>query len=157
MNPTPAGAQRRPLAWAAISIMLSSTGWGAATASGQSTLEEPGPIVRCALESLAVRYRQVLSCLESLGGGTIETIHIVGGGTQNRLLCQFAADACQRPVVAGPVEATAIGNLMMQAMADGAVSTLAEARQLVRDSFEVESYQPQSFQPWAEAVENLSW
>ena len=74
-------------------------------------------MIRCALESLALRYRQVLGWLEELIGGRIETIHIVGGGTQNRQLCQMAADACHRRVVAGPVEATAIGNVMMQAVA----------------------------------------
>ena len=80
--------------------------------------------------------------MRSVGGGRIETIHIVGGGTQNRLLCQAAADACGRRVVAGPVEATAIGNIMMQAVADGAVGSIAEAREVVRRSFDVEEYEP---------------
>ena len=85
-----------------------------------------------ALESLALRYRMVLGWLEELVGGRIETIHIVGGGTQNRQLCQMAADACNRRVVAGPVEATAIGNVMMQAVAAGDVAAIAEAREVIR-------------------------
>ena len=83
--------------------------------TGQTAPENEGAVIRCALESLALQYRRVLGWLEELIGGRIETIHIVGGGTQNRQLCQMAADACQRRVVAGPVEATAIGNVMMQA------------------------------------------
>ena len=72
---------------------------------------------------------------EELAGGRIETIHIVGGGTKNRQLCQAAADACGRRVVAGPVEATAIGNVMMQAVAAGDVASIAEAREVIRRSF----------------------
>jgi len=85
-----------------------------------------GAIIRTALESIALRYRMVLGYLEELAGGRLETIHIVGGGTQNRLLCQMTADACNRRVVAGPVEATAVGNLMMQAVAKGALGSIAQ-------------------------------
>ena len=95
--------------------------------TGQAVPENEGAVIRCALESLALQYRRVLGWLEGLIGGRIETMHIVGGGTQNRQLCQMAADACQRRVVAGPVEATAIGNLMMQAIAAGEVGSIAEA------------------------------
>src|SRR6266852_6560915 len=96
---------------------------------------EPGAVVRCALESLALRYRWVLERLEQLLGRRLEVIHVVGGGSQNRLLCQFTADACNRQVLAGPVEATAIGNLLTQAIGLGALSSLAEAREVVRRSF----------------------
>ncbi len=89
--------------------------------TGQPVPEDNGAVVRCALESVAMKFRQVLGMCEELSGGRIETIHIVGGGTKNRQLCQFAADACGRRVVAGPVEATATGNLMMQAVAAGDV------------------------------------
>ena len=112
--------------------------------TGQKPPENDGAIVRCALEGLALKYRQVLAWLEQLIGGRIETIHIVGGGVQNRQLCQMTADACNRPVVAGPIEATAIGNLMMQAVAAGDVGSIAEAREVVRNSFEVTQYAPQN-------------
>lgn len=107
------------------------------------------------LESIALQYRRVVGWLEGLIGGQIETVHIVGGGTQNRQLCQMAADACQRRVVAGPVEATAIGNLMMQAIAAGEVGSIAEARQVIRTSFPVEEYQPQNGAAWEEAYQRF--
>ena len=83
----------------------------------------------------------------------MKTIHIVGGGTQNRLLCQLTADATNRPVVAGPIEATAIGNLMMQAVAAGDVAGIGEAREVIRRSFDVESYQPTDTAAWDEAYD----
>ena len=111
-------------------------------ATNQPIPENAGQVIRCALESLALRYRQCLGYLEQLTGGRIDTIHVVGGGTNNRLLCQMTADACGRVVVAGPVEATAIGNVMMQAVAAGEVGSIAEARELIRSSFAVEQYEP---------------
>ncbi len=123
--------------------------------SGQAVPESEGAMIRCVLESLAMRYRQVLGWLEELIGGRIETIHIVGGGTQNRLLCQMAADACNRHVVAGPVEATAIGNLMMQAVAGGDVGSIPEAREVIRRSFDVEEYVPQEWEEWDDAFEEF--
>jgi rhamnulokinase len=104
--------------------------------------------VRCALESLALRYRWVLERLEELTGRRRETIHVVGGGSQNALLCQLTADACNRPVLAGPVEATAIGNVLVQAMGLGLVRSLAEAREVVRLSFEVKTYEPRDPDRW---------
>jgi len=112
-------------------------------------------VIRCVLESLALRYRLVLGWLEELTGTHIETIHIVGGGTQNRLLSQMAADATARQVITGPVEATAIGNLMMQALASGAVGSIAEARDVIRHSFDVEHYTPHETAPWGEAFERF--
>jgi rhamnulokinase len=120
-------------------------------ASGQSVPETPGAVVRCILESLALRYRMVLGWLRELTGSSIETIHIVGGGTQNRLLSQMAADACNCRVIAGPVEATAIGNVMVQATTAGDVAGIAEARELIRRSFEVVEYTPQSPAAWDDA------
>jgi rhamnulokinase len=114
-----------------------------------------GEVIRAALESLALRYRMVLEMLEELVGNRIETIHIVGGGTQNKLLNQMAADATGRRVVAGPVEATAIGNVMMQAVALGEVSSIAEARQVIRTSFAVEEYQPHDTDAWLSAFERF--
>ena len=119
--------------------------------NGQSAPQSEGAFVRCAFESLALRYRMVLTWLEQLVEGPIDTIHIVGGGAHNRLLCQMAADATGRRVVAGPTEATAIGNLMMQAVAAGDVGSIAEARQVIRDSFDVQSYEPRDSSAWNES------
>ena len=110
-----------------------------------------GAVLRCALESIAMKFRHVLGMCEQLVGGRMETIHIVGGGTKNRQLCQAAADACGRRVVAGPVEATAIGNVMMQAVAAGDVASIAEARDVIRHSFPVDEYEPQETAAWEEA------
>src|SRR5207245_4249510 len=99
--------------------------------TGQPVPVEPGPVVRCALESLALRYRWVLERLEELVGRRLDVIHIVGGGSQNTLLCQLTADACNRPVHAGPVEATAIGNVLVQALGLRLLGSLAEAREVV--------------------------
>jgi rhamnulokinase len=100
------------------------------------------------MESLALKYRMVLRTLEKVSGHRAEVLHVVGGGCQNRLLCQFTADACGIPVVAGPVEATAIGNLLTQAMGVGSVKTLADAREVVRRSFEVHTYEPRNTAQW---------
>jgi rhamnulokinase len=123
--------------------------------SGQPEPSDHGEVIRAALESLALKYRQVLGYLEQLGGARIEQIHIVGGGTQNHLLCQMAADACGRPVLAGPIEATAIGNVLMQAIAAGDVAGVAEAREVVRKSFDMLEYAPQQDDRWAEAAERF--
>jgi len=110
--------------------------------SGQEAPQSEGAFVRCCLESLALKYRWTLEKLEELRGGRIEVLHIVGGGTQNRLLSQLTADCIGRPVIAGPVEATAIGNILTQAMARGELSTLQDIRDVVRNSFEVETFLP---------------
>lgn len=118
--------------------------------TGQPEPREPGPVIRCALESLALRYRWVFERLEELTGKRLEVIHVVGGGSQNALLCQLTADACNRPVLAGPVEATAIGNVLVQAMGLGLLRSLAEAREVVRASFEVKRYEPKDAAAWEE-------
>ncbi len=130
-----------------------------------STTEQPvpeseGQVIRCALESLVLKYRLVLEQLEELVGGTMTTIHMVGGGVQNRLLCQLAADACGKTVVTGPVEATAMGNIMMQAMGTGSLNSILQARQLIRGASEIQTIQPQtgSFQDpsrWNAAADKL--
>jgi rhamnulokinase len=122
----------------------------------QTVPADEGAVIRCALESLAVRYRLVLGWLEQLVGGRIETIHIVGGGARNRQLCQATADACHRVVLAGPVEATAIGNLLVQAIARGDLGSIVEARQVVRASFAVDRYEPQNAAAWDTACEKFS-
>jgi len=110
-----------------------------------------GELVRCAYESLALKYREVLGWLEELAGTGIEVIHIVGGGSQSRILNQFTADACQRPVVTGPVEATAMGNLLVQVRARGELSSLAEMRQVIRRSSDVAVFKPGKAAAWEDA------
>jgi rhamnulokinase len=123
--------------------------------SGQPAPQEPGAVVLCALESLALRYRWVLERLEELTGTRLDTIHIVGGGCQNELLCQLTADACNRAVLAGPVEATAIGNVLVQAVGVGVLGSLADAREVVRSSFPVQSYAPRDPERWQEPYQRF--
>ncbi|GHT17124.1 carbohydrate kinase [Planctomycetales bacterium] len=119
--------------------------------TGQWVPENPGAVLRCALDSIALKFRHVLEMCEQIGGERIETIHIVGGGTKNRQICQAAADACGRRVVTGPIEATAIGNIMMQAVAAGDVADIAEARQIIGASFGVTEYFPTEISAWNDA------
>ena len=112
--------------------------------------------MRCAYESLALKYRQVLGWLEELTGNRIEVIHIVGGGSKSEILNQFTADACQRPVLAGPVEATAMGNLLVQARSNGELSSLGDIRTVVRQSCKVKTYQPGPPSAWNEASERFA-
>jgi rhamnulokinase len=123
--------------------------------TGQPVPQSRGAVVRCALESLALKYRWVLERLEEILDRRLEPIHIVGGGTRNRLLNQFAADATGRRVVTGPVEATAIGNVVTQAMALGHIGSLEEGRQVVRNSFDIGTYQPAGGPEWDEAYGRL--
>jgi len=115
-----------------------------------------GELVRCCYESLALKYGEVLASLEELTGETAEVIHIVGGGSQNKVLSQFAADVCQRPVVTGPVEATALGNLLTQVRASGELSSLAEMREVIRTSGGVQGYEPKPSAAWREAAGRLA-
>jgi len=110
--------------------------------TGQRRPEEPAAVARCVFESLALKYRYAIEQAESLTGRTIGTVNVVGGGSQNALLCQLTADAARLPVVAGPVEATATGNVMVQAFAQGRVGSLEEMRAVVRDSFGASTYEP---------------
>ncbi|MFC1597278.1 rhamnulokinase family protein [Planctomycetota bacterium] len=123
--------------------------------TGQTVPDDEGAVLRAALDSIAMKFRHVLTMCEQLCASRIETIHIVGGGIQNRQLCQAAADACGRRVLTGPIEATAIGNLMMQAVAAGDVGSIAQARDVIRNSFPVEEYQPQNTAAWDEAYERF--
>jgi len=119
--------------------------------TGQADPQTRGGMLRCIFESLALKYRGVIENLEEILGYGIEQVHIIGGGSQNGLLCQLTADALQRPVLAGPVEATAIGNALVQAISLGAVDSLAEGRSLVRRSFPIVTYQPGSAAGWEAA------
>jgi rhamnulokinase len=112
-----------------------------------------GALVRCALESLALKYHTVLEQLEEVNGKRVEVIHIVGGGSRNALLNQFTADACNRPVLAGPVEATVFGNVLMQARACSEIGSLTQLRSVVRNSCEIKTFNPKPSQvaAWQEA------
>lgn len=111
-------------------------------ASGQAVPDDRGAMTRCILESLACAYRAAFDAIEAATGEPITVVHVVGGGARNRLLCQLTADATGLPVIAGPVEATAIGNVMAQAMAAGRVGSLAEVRAVVARSFALDRYEP---------------
>jgi len=116
--------------------------------TGQKTARDKGQIIRIILESLALRYRAVLEAIEDATGQTVDVLHIVGGGIQNELLCQFTANALGKKVITGPIEATASGNILMQAIATEQIRTLAEAREIVRKSFEMKEFQPQDTSEW---------
>jgi rhamnulokinase len=115
-----------------------------------------GELVRCCYESLALKYREVIGSLEELTGEKIEVIQIIGGGSQNKVLSQFAADACQRTVITGPVEATALGNLCTQLRADGELGSLAEMRETIRSSTTTNTYAPGRQSGWSEAAERFA-
>lgn len=121
--------------------------------TGQPAPETKGQFVRCALESLALKYRWTLEKVDELRGIKHDPIHVVGGGCQNALLNQFTANATQRPVIAGPVEATATGNVLLQAINRGHLASIQEAREVVRNSFDVETFEPQDAAQWDEAYD----
>jgi rhamnulokinase len=124
--------------------------------TGQQVPSDEGVLFRSALEGLALRYRKSIEVLESLTSSRIETIHVVGGGSQNPLLCQMTADACRRRVVAGPAEATGIGNLLMQMIGLGVLKSVDEARALVRRSFNPVVYEPKNSQPYDDVAERFN-
>ncbi len=119
--------------------------------TGQAAPENVGQTARCIYESLALKYRWALERLEEIKGARIDTLNIVGGGIQNRLLNRMAADATNRMVVTGPIEGAAIGNVLMQAVALGEIKDLAQAREVVRRSVEVEAYEPVHTQAYEDA------
>ena len=120
--------------------------------TGQPVPETPGQIVRCIDESLALKYRLTLDEIRECTGKDYPVIHMVGGGTQSGLLCRFTADACARPVCAGPVEATVYGNLALQLMAAGEIGGLSELRSIVAASEPVKRYEPENADAWAQAA-----
>jgi rhamnulokinase len=119
--------------------------------TAQPVPESHGAILRCILESLALKHRQAIDLLRDAAGASPQRLHIVGGGSRNELLCRLTADATELPVVAGPAEATTIGNLLVQAMALGELSSLEEAREVVRVSFRSQTYEPRNAAAWREA------
>ncbi|MBB6670115.1 rhamnulokinase [Cohnella nanjingensis] len=121
--------------------------------TSQPVPQSKGQIVRCILDSLALKYRQTVEELEQLLAKKIGAIHMVGGGVNNRLLCQLTADVTGKPVIAGPVEATVAGNLLVQAISHGEIANAAEAREVVARSFLPEVYEPSDTLRWNEAYD----
>lgn len=123
--------------------------------TGQEVPEDVGRAARCIFESLALKTRFVLDEIARITGTAPQVVHMVGGGTKNTLLCRMTADACGRLVIAGPAEATATGNLLMQAMAAGRVESLAEIREIVRGSFALARYEPSGDAYWDKRYERF--
>jgi rhamnulokinase len=119
--------------------------------TGQQPPEGHGAIVRCILESLALKYRYVLEMTEQLSDQRFNGLHMVGGGIHNTLLCQWTANAIGKPVWAGPAEGSAIGNLTVQWIAQDQLTDIWEARRIIRDSFPVTSYVPSEQEAWEDA------
>jgi rhamnulokinase len=118
--------------------------------TGQSVPQDPGAMARCCLESLALAYRRTFQTLCRVLDRDFNVVHLVGGGGQNRLLCQMTADAVDRPVIVGPYEATAIGNGLTQALALGQIGDLNQLRQVVAESSSLQSYHPSGSRRWAQ-------
>jgi rhamnulokinase len=118
------------------------------TQTGQPAPESVGAVARCIFESLALKYRYVLRQLISLTGQPVEALHVVGGGSQNRLLCQMTADATGCSVIAGPTEATSLGNAVSQLIALGDLKSVVEGRALIHDSFPMATYEPHNTAAW---------
>lgn len=123
--------------------------------TGQRVPEGIGEICRVIFESVALRYRDVFQSLEKMHGTRLEQLHIIGGGCNNILLNRNTADAINRPVVTGPVEATGTGNILMQMIAKGDVADLTEGREMILNSFGTKTYEPQDPAPWDEAFKRF--
>lgn len=123
--------------------------------TGQKAPETKGEIVRCILESLALKYRYTVDMIDDLSGERIPSINVVGGGTQEKPLMQFTANACGRPVSAGPIEATALGNIIAQAIAAGEIRDIWQGREVIRNSFDIDHYEPKDTAAWDAAYERF--
>ncbi len=123
--------------------------------TGQGTPSNVGEIVRCIFDSLALRYRWVVDRTDELCGEKIPVINIVGGGTKEKMLSQFASNACSRPVYTGPVEATALGNIAAQAIALGEIKDIAQAREVIANSTDMEQFDPVDTAMWDEGYERF--
>lgn len=118
--------------------------------TGQYVPQTKGEIVRCIFDSLALCYRHTIEMMDEVTGKKTPFINIVGGGTKEEPLCKFTADACARPVYTGPVEATALGNIAIQAIANGEIKNVKEARQVIANSFEIKYFEPKDTTMWDE-------
>lgn len=123
--------------------------------TGQTPPTTEGGFLRCAMESLALKYRWGIDRLREVSGARPERIHVVGGGAQNSLLCQFTADATGLEVHAGPIEATAIGNILVQAMGRGKIGSIADLREIVARSFPIAVHEPRGKEEWDRAAERF--
>ena len=121
--------------------------------SGQAVPETKWAMLRCALESLALLYRKTLQDIECMTGNKVDVLHIVGGGSRNRLLNQWTANALNRKVVTGPIEATAAGNILIQALALGHLDSIEDARKVVSNSFPTKTFEPVDQSNWDSAYE----
>lgn len=124
--------------------------------TGQETSDDPAAVARCILESLALKHRQTLELLREATGHAPDEVHVVGGGSQNELLCQWTADAAGIPALAGPAEATEVGNLVVQAIALGELSSVQEGRELVETSFPLRIHEPRETAAWSDARERFA-
>jgi sugar (pentulose or hexulose) kinase len=118
--------------------------------------DDIGSLVRCVYESLAMKYRRNLDIIEQVTGKAIKTINIVGGGSKDGLMCRFTADACGRPVIAGPREATVLGNILVQLIAAGEIDSVDQGRDVIAASFPPVRYEPQNTGRWEEAYRRYS-
>ena len=121
--------------------------------TNQHVPETKGEIIRTIAQSLAFKYRSTIEGMEEVTGKKYNSINIVGGGIKDKMICQFSANATKRTVHAGPVEATSIGNVIVQAMASGAVKDLSEGRKIISRSFDIAEYVPQDGEDWDRAYE----
>ena len=121
--------------------------------TGQPVPETVGQVVRCLYESLALKYRFALEQLSRATGQKFSCLHIIGGGTQARLLCRMTADSIGLPVITGPVEATALGNILIQLVALGELKNLDEGRALIARTEPVQRYEPEQTALWNRAYE----
>jgi sugar (pentulose or hexulose) kinase len=121
-----------------------------------SVPEDIGSLIRCVYESLAMKYRRNLEILEEVTGQTFRIINIVGGGSKDTLMCRFVADACALPVVAGPQEATVLGNILVQFIAAGEIDSVEQGRSIIADSFPPIWYEPQNTAIWEDEYHRYS-
>jgi rhamnulokinase len=121
--------------------------------TGQTPPQSKGEVARCITESLALKYRYTIEELEIIKGSKIDVIHIIGGGVQDKLLCQYTANATKKTVIAGPIEATALGNVAVQLISCGEFSNLEQAREVISKSFPLDIYEPQDISAWDTAYE----
>ena len=124
--------------------------------TGQPVPEDYRQMARCIFESLALRYRQVTGYLRELAPFPIERLHVIGGGSLNPYLMQMTASSLQMPVLTGPVEGTAIGNIMLQAKAAGLVSDIFQMRNIIAQSIEMKTYLPQDAAEWNQAYKRYT-
>jgi len=123
--------------------------------TGQTEPRSEGEIVRCVNESLAMKYRATADKIKECTGKRYETLHMMGGGTKSGTLCRMTADACGVPVIAGPVEATVLGNIAVQLIALGEIENISRAREIIRNSCDIVVYEPLQAEEWERAYKRF--